>query len=876
MEDRIRELLGIEKVAAADFTAQLRRKARKIGQEEKVAAVMMTAMLIEKYKDPPGKENSRVPSVPVPLAPPPAPIRTQVETTTAASAHELEMMRHLITDVLDSVQIPFLLRMMQTFAKGANSTKGMPIHRSALTLLWEASALPDRRIAEKLDTHIDILIEIAFAGSKDSNPVPQESVDRILDVLKNVSVSYIARLDSEGATARTTERLRSNVLQLCAKLLNGAVSNNTTLPTSVLHTVVEIYNYFHYYHYRFVTTNTRALAAGDAENGELSAEAKVQLAITLSHKSSLCLRQLIIQGLHGYASDHIRDTTLQACHFLLKESTDMMLPFEMDAKITSGATRYESLVPVLWSVEPDDGTNIMFANLDLNGGENPLNLADDLAKAKTEKSVGRDTPKSGSPPVGQLALLLSSIIRIELRLLFQQALASLNDIASDDRAAQGIKDDTNGKLLQRLFMCLSIFDQMLILLVGNNAHTDEKDEDDDSSAIWCDLPFPVLARVRQYIHSIIHDMFEFIEEAAIMVQAQYKYTPETDGRQSSAGVGAERGLVQLMSLCSRVSRSLSIWVLEDEDLLIPILCGLNYGKGTQSKMANDIFIEREKPLSAKQHVMIDSILCCSSIYHATIETPVNRLKLGSNVADEDLIASKPKSPIVRPNVEYRKDETMKLAQFLCGGNLAGNKSVGDELNIIGNGANSLYPYARYTDGYDYTNIDLNYNLGQGDIMQFFLPVFLSVTQRESQSYQEGEAKSVLLLPQLTAPTCEFASTVLKLAIIALFTSQSTLAGAGIGVARLYTSGSMACEQLSILLEHFMTEQGDISHEVNKVLGVATWSWVAFMAFANKALHSENRARHAEASVVMALETFMASLKQLRETLELLSRVVKLC
>jgi len=75
-EKRIRELLGIEKVvAAADLTAQLRRKARKIGQEEKVAAIIMTATLLEKYKDRTVvEENPPVPSVPVPLAPPPAPI----------------------------------------------------------------------------------------------------------------------------------------------------------------------------------------------------------------------------------------------------------------------------------------------------------------------------------------------------------------------------------------------------------------------------------------------------------------------------------------------------------------------------------------------------------------------------------------------------------------------------------------------------------------------------------------------------------------------------------------------------------------------------------------------------------------------------------
>ena len=884
-DSRIRELLGIDKVGEAEsLTAQLRRKARKIGQEEKVAAVMMTSTLLETYRDRTVVADSLpVQSVPVPLAPPPPPIRTKVETTVKATAAELEIAKSLITDVMNVVTVPFLLRMTQTFAKGVNSAKGMSIHRSALSLLWQASALPDQQIAEKLDACIDTLIEMAFASSEESNPVPQESVERILDILKNLSVSHISRINVKGTTARKYESVRNKILQLSTKVLNAAVINNTTFPTTVLHNVVEIYNYFHYYHYRFVAQNSRVLDAGGAGEEELSVEAKVQLAIAVSRKSSMCLRQLIIQGLHGYASDNVRDTTLQACYFLLKESTEMMRPFEIDSEDSGNTIKYESLVPVLWSVEPDDGTNIAFGNLDLNDGDSPLDIADDLAKAKTAKAKTTEADKSdksktSSPPVGQFAVLLSSIIRIELRLLFQQALASLNDIASEDGVMRSIKPERNNRLLQMSFMCLSIFDQMLILLVGNNTQTAENEEDDDASAIWCELPFPVLARVRQYIHSIIHDMFEFIEEAAVMIQAQHDYASETEERHSSAAVGSGSGLAQLMSLCSRVSRSLSLWILEDEDLLVPILCGLNYGKDVKRQMTEDTYSDRDKPESTKQHVMIDSILCCSSIYHASIEKKLNSPEIRSHLADDDLVGGRewvPESQKCQANVEYHIDETMMLAQFLCGGNLSGNRNIVEESNFIANGTNFFYPYARYTDEYDHANMDLNYAMGQGDIIQFFLPVFLSITQRESQSYQEGETGPILLLPQLAAPACEFTATVLKLAIIAVFTSQSTLAGAGSGLARLYTSGSMACEQLSILLEHFMTEQGDSSHDGNKVLGVATCSWLAFMAFANKALRSENRARHADSSVVMTLETFLVSLKQLHANLELLARVVKL-
>ena len=878
--NRVMELLALDKPSDSDLTAQLRRRQRKIGQEEKVAAVMMTATLLVRYDNDQGADKTPpAQSVPIPLALPIAPISARPKAEgqkSVASISERDIIHKLVTDVVNAVSVPFLLRMMQTFAKKSDSrkTQAFPIHRSALMLLWELSSNPAAAdsIVDMLDPSMDTLFSIAFSSNA---VVPRESVERILIIFKNLCVNYVRQMHTKKSTPGRTDHIHRCITQNVAKLLNRSIKNSTPYPTSVLKYVVEIFNYFHTSYYRFLST------IGTHDNSEtvleedMSAHAKVQLAITVSHQTSFCLRQLIIQGLHGYASDHIRDTTLMACYFLLKESIDLMRPFEIDSN-THPVVKCQSLVPIMWCVEPDDGMNMQLECLAEDEANSQSTDPKQCRKAEKEtRKVNKS--EAHSAPIGQFPLLLCSIVRIELRLLFQQALASFNDmrelsIETDEfdedkspaKSAAASTVEEEDRIQRMMYLLLSIFDQILILLVGDhnrapddNDEDDDDDDDKDSTAVWAGLPHPVLTRIRQYIHFIIHDMFEFINEAAMMIQSQHRHV-KTAGEISSQSV-SHKGLTKLVNACSRVGRSLSFWLTEDEDLLNPFLHGLN---GISEKS------------SSNPNVFVDSILSCSRIYHAVIDREKGR---NEGDGDGDLVhdykhASK---PVKEQEIVFDIESTLNLAQIFCGGSLFSEDSEsreGEELNE--EEERLMLPFSRFGDNYNRTNMDINFALDQGDILQFLLPVFLSITQSESQSFQEGEEESIVLLPQLTRPECEFTEKLLKLCLVSLFISQSTYAGASGTISRLYTTGSMACDQLSILLEHFMTEQSG-NLDSSRVLGVAVVRWTAFFGSVKKALTAQNRSKSSEMSTIKTHAAFMSSLKLLKNTLDLLSSTTNL-
>ena len=115
---RIRKLLGIEpeaeagpdSAAAADLNASLRGRRQKVGTEERVAAVLLSVALVERWKrseEGLGEAASppwAPPSVPVPLAPlPPAAARkarTRPTDAPEATAHELQQIDRLVEDVV--------------------------------------------------------------------------------------------------------------------------------------------------------------------------------------------------------------------------------------------------------------------------------------------------------------------------------------------------------------------------------------------------------------------------------------------------------------------------------------------------------------------------------------------------------------------------------------------------------------------------------------------------------------------------------------------------------------------------------------------------------------------------------------------------------
>ena len=880
---KIRSLLSLNKVTGENLTEQLRAR-RKIGTEEMVAAVLLTASLLEKYKHANcAKRTFILHSVPVPLAPPRiVPHDNNVEHRKEISHAELSMLNELVKQVFDSVTISFLVRMMQTKNADTEILKAHSINRASLMILREISIESDIIFTENAQAYIDTFIAVAFSGTNNAAVVPLESVECILSILKNICVSWISCMQSANSKRNFeyNAQMRNKVLMVCAKIMNCATSNHTAFPTSVLHTIVLIYNYHHDVFHK--ATLCSSLCEKSIQNEKIlehgtfsSAEAKVHIMVSVSHQSSMCLRLLIMQGLHGYASDHIRDTTLQACYFLLKECIDMTKAYELNTDVSDDSKKYESLVPVLWSVEPDDGTNVKFSHFD-DAGSVDLHRSSSGKLANSCKDG--DNNKSGSPPVGQFAVFLISIVRTELRISFQQALTTLNDIDDESKVSKESGDDMD-RLLRRVFTCASVFDQMLVLLAGNDRHTIDNDDDEDPSAIWANLPFIVITRIRQYVHSIIKDMLEFIAEAAVIMQAQSVLSADILDRGFPVSFGNKNTrLSKLASLCSRISRSVSLWVLEDEDLLVPILSGLHSGSKVLNGKSSESLDSSNCDMSGN-HFVIESTLFCSSLYYATIEDTIKH-SMTTNFAHKDIDSHFPLSTSgttdeclrSKPVLEFRIEECMNLSRLLCGNTLPAELTEEDRkpkyLNYIG--SNTTCPDSRFIDHYDRYDMDINYNLEQGDILQYFLPIFYSIAQTESQGYQEHDNANLILLPWLVKPGCEFTAVLLKLVKLALFTSRSTMV-TDPGVSRLYSSGAVACDMLSIILEYYMTEHNGTLSQDSIVLGSTLFHWTNFLYYIQKPFVYEDRLSSADSDVLTSVDLLKDSIIRLKDALALLMR-----
>ena len=1002
---RIRRLLGPQD--SDDLDSRLRRR-QKIGREERVAAVLLTVALVERWKrtSSPTRAGAGgdpaplpvpsvpvpVPSVPVPLAPlpPPAPrkAKTRSSGAPAATARELQQVDRLVGDVARCVTAGFLVRLMlapDDAGTGAGAGAGaaeeqksrMPqsVRHAAEMLLWEVSQLGPTStstgsasgasldIADLLEPCTDALFDVIFpvspgasasasasasacASASTSDPgrgnengrtkprgASAETIARVLDILRFTCVSFVVRMGSAGVSAAQAEDWRTKVARITTSLLHRAVVCHTAVPTAVLQCVVEVYNFHHYHYHRHAVTNLpfpprQGQGGGDnTKKGDLSAKSRVDLAIAISRQSAGGLRQLIIQGLHGYASDDVRSTALQAAFFLLKEAVDGLQPFapEPDLAAAAGsgsreAQGYPSLVPVLWSMEPDDGTNMALgADPEGETGGGGTGYFGQKSGNTEGSAATAAAAKNGSPPVGQFALFLCNIVRIELRLLYQQALSVFSDISAEDCGEEEAKH-LKGKLarpagdqveadslLMNSFLCLSIFDKVLLLLIGSGSSRvgDDGDEAEDESAIWAGLPFSVLQRLRRTVHSIVSDSFEFINEAAVMIQSQH-YS-HSHGRSGSGSGAAVSQLDNLRQLCSRVSRSLSALLMEDEALLLPAMQGVHAAvtasASVSSSAAQDAEAEVTKTNDKHTNVVIDSLLSCSWCYHAQVSKDVTALCIGAEMTDDDLIGGGTSSLHNRSTKNNtsgsgskKSDAAFKfdikgaegLAYVLRGGSMYKGSVVpltpdaAERLLMSGNASNGRkthISFSRYLDQFDSNNAEISYSLGQGDCLQFLLPVFLSVTETESQNVQFGISQPSTLLQVLTAPTSEFTSKVVKLVQVAIFVSSSSVASSGRGLDRVYGTGALACDQVALLLEHYLTEAADTntagfsrSADTNtRVLGISREQWGAFLGLIDKSSSaptpdfSENAA-----GVEDAFLDFKRTLKELGSAIELLS------
>ena len=408
----------------------LRKRAGSNGStEERVAAVMLIARLVEN--------------------------RSEDADEQALSA--------LVRYVVNKVKVPFLLRMVQT--KRGELSLAMPIHRSALSLLVAYCTLPSQDIGG-FESYVDKLLSICFEKAS-GVVIPRESFESVLLILKAIVIGFVNRGEEENSKV------------LIHKILKNSIDFKTAHSSLVLACICDIYTCQRQEQkpkdkdssFSSSKTSNRERAF-PSQSQSLSGEALERI----SSETASFLRSLAMQGLHGYASDDVRTSTLQSIRSLLAESILAMRPYSaIDLSKIETETRPSSLslilVPPMWSIEREEGQAPLPENSPQadgeQGGDNMNTLVSDILKMgltstnnndkdkdkNKEKSASVEANKKGKykksdnkdnkdnkadlAPVGQFALLVCSIVRVELRLLCQQVLG----YAGEEAAPSAVGDD---------------------------------------------------------------------------------------------------------------------------------------------------------------------------------------------------------------------------------------------------------------------------------------------------------------------------------------------------------------------------------------------------------------------------------------------------
>eukprot|EP00596_Hydrurales_sp_CCMP1899_P009965 CAMPEP_0119047980 /NCGR_PEP_ID=MMETSP1177-20130426/56179_1 /TAXON_ID=2985 /ORGANISM="Ochromonas sp, Strain CCMP1899" /LENGTH=598 /DNA_ID=CAMNT_0007023265 /DNA_START=135 /DNA_END=1932 /DNA_ORIENTATION=+ len=278
----------------------------------------------------------------------------------------------------------------------------------------------------------------------------------------------------------------------------------------------------------------------------------------LSNESGAMLRMLIVKGFHGGAPEAIRDSSLLGCLHLISPDTS----FSSD-----------------WSLESETAVD----NLD--------------PKSKSAEK---------SPVVGKFAMLLASIVGIEMHLLLEEALAlfkepqgepqnlstgDVNDPLFERRTQyntikvdmkKDIVDVRIKRLVKMIPCCLSILNGILLLLVGKEGDEEENGVDDSKQPLWAALSSVAMLHIRQTVHSIFQKVFDFLKEISDISRETLSNIFGNFNKKDSEGkvikivkdnVFNNNGEL-LIIIVQHATATLSLWILEDEALRDPFVRNL--------------------------------------------------------------------------------------------------------------------------------------------------------------------------------------------------------------------------------------------------------------------------------------------------------------
>ena len=99
-----------------------------------------------------------------------------------------------------------------------------------------------------------------------------------------------------------------------------------------------------------------------------------------------------------------------------------------------------------------------------------------------------------------------------------------------------------------------------------------------------------------------------------------------------------------------------------------------------------------------------------------------------------------------------------------------------------------------------------------------------------------------------------------------------------GLPRLFSTATTTCEQLTLRLEHYLSEvevptRNEALEECKKVLGIPRMKWGAMLNLMQKGLNSSDRFINAETETVEAIQAFLQTLSHFTNCVDLLGRVV---
>ena len=268
-----------------------------------------------------------------------------------------------------------------------------------------------------------------------------------------------------------------------------------------------------------------------------SSQVTISTTIIPSDTAPEALRILLAMGFHGGAPEAVRDASLFSCQQLL-------------------STR----IPASWTVEPS-------------------------LKIPQDPTTPQDS--TTSPLQGRFAMLLMSVVGVEVHLLLEEAIALMErsstktkENASEKKTAH--EEDSMRpevivervtRVLKLLPCCLALLDQCLALLVGRNEN--ETDDEDYEPGIWSLFPSAAMLHIKQSAHSVLQKLFDFLRDIS-SINTNHGSSNDIDNGTLNNITEGSNGLqkIQVMMLVQQSVAALSVWTCEDEALQKPYLDNL--------------------------------------------------------------------------------------------------------------------------------------------------------------------------------------------------------------------------------------------------------------------------------------------------------------